>query len=185
MLRQRRNRISFTDFSFNVNGFSDSDCLYYFRFTKLDVLRVVNAIKWPDNKPHTTKNRYYTNPILSSCVLLRQLSGPCRWWDLELFFGKHGPQLYEIFWETLDNMMNTRGHLLRGIKSQPFMTERAAIYADSILQKGRALGSCVGFLDGTVIGIARPSQSILQKIAYTDTRGSMRLSFNPLPHRMV
>ena len=61
MLLQRRNRISVTDFSFNFNGFSDSDCLYYFRFTKSDVLRVVNAINWPNH----TQRKIDTTQILS------------------------------------------------------------------------------------------------------------------------
>ena len=78
-------------------------------------------------------------------------------------------------------MTNTRGHLLRGIKSQPFMTEQAAIYADSILQKGGALGNCVGFLDGTVIGIARKHALKFQSLTTPD--GLILDAFGPLEGR--
>lgn len=36
------------------------------------------------------------------------------------------------------------------------MVKRAAYYADAVHRRGGALGSCVGFMDGTKIQIARP-----------------------------
>ena len=77
-------------------------------------------------------------------------------------------------------MLNTRGHFLTGIKSQSFLSERAALYADSNFQKCGALGNYVGILDGTVIGIARPSQSMWQRIAYNGHKRKHTLKFQSL-----
>ena len=54
----RSNRISLTEFSLNFNGLGDRDCLFYFRFTKNDVVCMVYAVSWPEEHRSTSRNRY-------------------------------------------------------------------------------------------------------------------------------
>lgn len=46
------------------------------------------------------------------------------------------------------------------------MMERAVLYAQAIESKGAPLGQCVGFIDGTVIRVARPGGG-LQRCVYS------------------
>jgi hypothetical protein len=82
------------------------------------------------------------------------------------FFGKHASQLSEIFWEALERFLEMRQHLITGDMHRGFMEARVGFYATAIARKGNALQNCVGFIDGTVIGIARPGDSEIQRIAY-------------------
>jgi len=91
--------ISQPDFNFNFNRFSDSECVNHFRFDKENVLRIATDVSWPQDWKKTRRNRYSTNTILSTCIVLKRYSMPSRWVDLEDMFGKHASQLSEIFWE--------------------------------------------------------------------------------------
>jgi hypothetical protein len=57
----RSKRLSISDFSFNFNRLSDSDCLSLFRFCKCDVLKMVTAISWPEHIFASKRNRYSVN----------------------------------------------------------------------------------------------------------------------------
>ena len=53
-------------------------------------------------------------------------------------------------------------------------------YASSIYEKYHALKNCVGFIDGTVIGIARPKGYELQRAAYNGHKRKHALKFQAL-----
>lgn len=111
----RANNIFSIDFTFNFNRFSESECLLYFRFCKEDIERLVSVFGWPSEKTRTSRGRYCVTPILSVCIILRLLASPCRWGDIEELFGKHGPQLSTVFWES--NRMFTRKEATFNYKS--------------------------------------------------------------------
>jgi hypothetical protein len=94
---RRSTMISITRFPFTFGALSDADSLFHFRFKKTDVLRMVNAVGWPDGMTHTSRNRYEVCPLLAKCVILRRAASPGRWRDSEGFLGKHQWQLSEIF----------------------------------------------------------------------------------------
>ncbi len=54
---------------------------------------------------------------------------------------------------------------------------RASLYAASVHAKTSALEFCVGFIDGTVIGIARPCDSDQQNVAYKGYKRKHALKF--------
>ena len=118
---QRVRHISQSDFFFNFNSISDSDCVFMFRFRKCDVVRMVQALAWPDAVTFTKRNRYSTNPILSTCIILRRLASPTRWRDMELTFGKRSSQLSEIFWEALERFLTARKILTVGEMDDNFI----------------------------------------------------------------
>ena len=74
---------------------------------------------------------------------------------MEMLFGKHGGQLSEIFWEGMESFLEARQHLVLSDIDYTFFSERAQLYASAINME--VLDNCTGFIDGTVIAIARPS----------------------------
>lgn len=63
-------------------------------------------------------------------------------------------------------LLESRQHLLTVDMSASFLEQRAAIYAQAVHAKSSALANCVGFIDGTVIGIARPGENKVQNVVY-------------------
>ena len=57
---------------------------------------------------------------------------------------------------------------------------KAEGYASSIYEKFHALNNCVGFIDGTVIGIARPKGYEFQRVAYNGHKWKHALMFQAL-----
>lgn len=172
---QRSNRISLSEFSFNFNSLTDSCCLSLFRFTKKDIGRLVTAVGWVGFL--TERNRYSCSPLLVACVILRRLTTPSRWRDLEFLFGRHGAQLSEIFWEGVEQMLEDRCDLITGPINSSFLANRAHIYAAAIKDKCHALSNCIGFIDGTVIAIARPSRNAVQNVAYNGHKRKHALKY--------
>ena len=70
----------------------------------------------------------------------------------------------------MENFLNARKHLMTEDISQPCIAEGAEQYAQCVHRKGKALCNCVGFIDGTVLGIARPSGSQAQLVAYNGNK---------------
>jgi hypothetical protein len=85
---RRSTMISIKRFPFTFGALSDADSLFQFRFKKTDVLRLVNAVGWPDGMTHTTRNRYEVCPLLVICVILRRAASTGRWKDSEGYFWK-------------------------------------------------------------------------------------------------
>ena len=98
--------------------------------------------------------------------MLRRLATPARWRDLEELFGKHGPQLSEIFWEALEHFIDVDEHLITSSISADFIQPRLAGYAEAIHAKSNTLATCIGFIDCTVLGIARPKGHLAKRVVY-------------------
>eukprot|EP00171_Calliarthron_tuberculosum_P002573 IDg2573t1 len=176
----RRNRISVSNFSFNFNALSDGDALREFRFRKQHVLDMVCVLDWPEGRTHTRRNRFSVTPLLSTCVILRRMATPARWKDLEYLFGKHASQLSEVFWEAMEVFLESRLNLITSSIDHTFMSTRAPQYAESVYQKTNALQNCVGFIDGTVIGIARPKGFEVQRVAYNGHKRKHALKYQAI-----
>ena len=176
----RSNRISLTDFTFNFNSLSNFECFVNFRFCKDDIIKFSRAMGWPSNVTKTSRNGYRLNPILATCIVLRRFAGPCRWVDLEEVFGKHSSQLSEIFWECLEKFVETRGHLLTGDVCAEFVAEKASTCAEAVHRKSQAMSNCIGFIDGTVIGISRPRGSRMQNVVYNGHKRKHALKYQTI-----
>jgi hypothetical protein len=156
--------ISITRFPFTFGSLSDADSLFQFRFKRTDVLRMVNAVGWPDGMTHTTRNRYEVCPLLVTCVILRSAASPGRWRDSECLFGKQQSQHSEIFWEGLGQFVEHIGKLIAGDISSTLVYIRASEYAKAAFEKVGTLPNRVGFIDGTVIGISSPGDLEEQRV---------------------
>ena len=107
--------------------------------------------------------------------------------DMELLFRRHGAQLSNIFWESIEQMLETRVGLITGPIQSSFICNWAPVYADAIKEKCRALPNCVGFIDGTVIAIARPRGYDVQNVAYNGHKRKHALKYQAVtaPHGLL
>ena len=64
--------------------------------------------------------------------------------------------------------------------SHSFIQMKAEAYASSVYEKCSALQKCVGFIEGTVIGIARPKGYELQRVTYNGHKRKHALKFQAL-----
>ena len=77
-LRLQLHRARFTSTnSFNLNSFSDGQCLTDFRFLKSDIGKISVLSGWKTGL--TRHNKYRCDPITAICILLRRIASPCRW----------------------------------------------------------------------------------------------------------
>lgn len=171
----------------NFMCMADDQMLSKFRICREEIPHIVKAVTCNDDSGRTSRNQYSKNPLLTTLIILRRLASPCRWIDLEILFGKHSSQLSEIFWEGIENMIESRGHLITGPISAQFIHENAASFSDSIHQKCDAFMHCVGFIDGTVLAISRPGDSSIQNAAYNGHKRKHALKYQTitLPNGLI
>jgi hypothetical protein len=131
---------------------------------------MMTAIARPAHRFASKRNKYLVNPILATCIVLRSLSTPCRWRDLELLFGKHTSQLSKIFRECIENFLSIRENLITGELHRGFLADNASRYVQAVHSKSNGLDNCVGFIYGTVLGIARPGDPDLQALPTMDLK---------------
>lgn len=178
LLDARSREIRMSSFSANFHSLTDMGCVQLFRFRRTDIMRLVPIIAWPPTQRRTRYNGYATDPLMATCIVLRRLATPARWCDLELLFGKHGPQLSIIFREALGIFMRENGNLLDSAIPATFMSDRASRYASSILTRNGCLNNVVAFIDGTVIGVARPGGNfVMQLVLYNGHKRKHAIKF--------
>ena len=93
--------------SFNQNRFSEQESLQLFRFRSREIPIVASLMEWTSSK--TKRSRYRCDPITACCVVLRKLSTPCRWFDVDILFGMRSSALSEVFWEVLEAFTSSKG----------------------------------------------------------------------------
>lgn len=85
--------------SFNLAVFSTEQALSLFRFQPGHVGRLAGLLCIDDE---TFPGRHRASCIERLCIVLRRLSSPTRWMDLEVVFGRCSSALREIFYETVE-----------------------------------------------------------------------------------
>ena len=145
---------------FNLNAYSDLQCLQNFRFRLQEIPQISRAIDW--NAGKTSRSGYLCDSVTATCIVLRRLAYPCRWVDLELTFGMHSSALSESFWEAIECLYEKRSHLLTIFRSD-LLQHRAAAYSEVIEARGAGLNNCVGFIDGTKVQMCRQGASCQPK----------------------
>jgi len=71
--------------------------------------------------------------------------------------------------------MTKWGHLLTRWRGE-LMAERAAVYSDAVRRRGAPFQTCVGFIDGTAVHVARPGGGI-QRACYSGHKRRHVLNF--------
>ena len=81
-------------------------------------------------------------------------------------FGMRSSAMSEIFWEVVEEFIETKGQL-ENFRTD-LMQERAQLYAEAIQDKGKPLGTCVGFIDCTKLQMSRlGGENALQRACYS------------------
>lgn len=138
--------------NFNFNRFSTLECLRHFRFRPNEIGIISGLVQFSG----VTKEKKYTcDPFIATCIMLKRISFPCRWYDLEEFFFEDDSKISEIYWNSVKSFFNLNRHLAYPFRSS-LLNQRAEIYATSIRNAGSPLPHCVGFIDGTRIEMERP-----------------------------
>lgn len=164
--------------TFNINNYSEFMSLHDFRFKVTDLPKIADLLHLPNSV--TKRRRYRCDSITSCCIVLKRLSSPSNWKDLETTFGMASPMLSEIFWETIEMFTATHGHLVTALKTD-LLRERAALYAERIKCKGAPLDRCVGFIDCTKIRMERPGGiNGLQRSCYSGHKRMCCLSYQTI-----
>jgi hypothetical protein len=136
---------------FNINSFSDHECLIRCRFKKKDIGFISDMIPWeaaldPNGRMRTARRRYCVDSVEATAILLRRLSSPSRWVDLQAEFGKHSACLKEIFYHTLELFYAKFGSVIQTWPAR-LVQRRAAYYAGCVRKKGSLLPNVVGLID--------------------------------------
>ncbi|RHY94524.1 hypothetical protein DYB35_013466, partial [Aphanomyces astaci] len=78
-------RLTIPDVLFSLTRYNDRECLEKFRFTKADILRLVDGFALPDRI--VTPERTTCSNVEAVCIVLRRFAVPDRWSDLIDMFG--------------------------------------------------------------------------------------------------
>lgn len=133
---------------FDLNKFSDEECLLNFRFEKVDVLHLVGALRLPDK--FVCLNGTVAGAIEGLCVLLRRLSYPNRLTDMITMFGRSKTELSMIFNNVVDFVFAQHHSLLTNLNVPWLAPEKLLEMTRAVHEKGAALDNIWGFVDGTV-----------------------------------
>lgn len=101
-----------------------------------------------------SRRGYSCSSVIANCILLRSLSYPFRWYDLELMFRMCKSKMSEVFWELAESMYEKHKKLITALRYS-LMSQRAAMYANKIRLAGAMLPRCVRFIDITKIQMFR------------------------------
>ena len=97
-----------------------------------------------------------------------------------MFFGKHISHLSEILWEDLEGIWSSFRHLVSVSFSSASMLTRAPALAAAVYKMTQCLDNCIGFLDGTVLGVARPGSLAAKNFEYNGHRRKHALKLQML-----
>lgn len=156
MLDARTKEINSISFANNIANLTDLACLQLFHFNRDNIMRIVPLVGWPSEMTRTAMNGYRVDPFMATCIFLLLMATLDRWYNLKLLFDKHAPHLSEIFRESLQNFMHTSGDLVTSPIPGAFFEQYAQRYVSAVNEKNGCMYNTVAFIDGTVIGVARP-----------------------------
>jgi len=158
--------------SFNINSFSTEQALYFFRFKPADLSRVAGLL---DVQAGSSRRHHKASAVEGLCVVLHRMSSPARWRDLEPMFVRSSSSQCELFYETIKQLGIRWSSLLCAWRGD-LMVERAAMYAQHVIEKGGGLDNSVGFIDGTGLFVALPGGA-LQRSVYSGHKRTHMLKF--------
>lgn len=161
---------------YRIDCFMPEDGMFeeMFRFEKDHVLQLVVALRFQGTR---LDNGIFVSGELQLLVLLRRLAYPCRLVELEAFFSMSKATVSRIVNYALHFIHENHGHLLR-FDSRKMTSTRQECLAAAIHRKGAPLSNCVGFIDGTIRAMCRPTRN--QKAYYNGHKRTHCLKFQSL-----
>ena len=149
---------------------TSAKCKDMFRFELQEMREMLPLLRFPATL--RTPSGFAAPPEEAYCIMLRRLAYPSKWTDLCWEAGCSTSRLCEVFQAAVDHVFETFPHLRdsRSLEAwaNHFEVFAAAIHAGGVNQHGCRrpcpLTNCVGFVDGSVQQVTRPS--IFQRVLY-------------------
>lgn len=160
------------DQPFSIDEFGEFEFTQLFRFKRQDMRRLHAALRFPPIL--MLDNGCLMDSNMGLCILLRRLAFPNRLAELVPVFRRDRSIISRGFHATLNHIMENFGHTLQ-LTPENTSKERLDKYCDAIYRKCGALERCFGFIDGTVVGIARPGKD--QEKSYNGHKRKHGLKF--------
>jgi hypothetical protein len=160
---------------FLIDDYTSAQCRAFFRFEKGDIFRLAEALRLPAR--FVLPNRCVVDDISALCIFLARLSYPNRLVSLENFFNRPKSTLSMIISCVLDHIYDNFSRKITDL-DQPWLTDRFQEFADAIHDKGAPLQNCIGFIDGTVRPLCRPTH--FQRICYNGHKRVHAIKFQSI-----
>lgn len=141
---------------FNLEDYTDRECLAHFRFTRPDLYRLRKALNIP--KVVRTRQQDAVDGAEALCILLKRFSYANRWIDLRRMFGRREGTLSRIFHHVLRHIDRRFSRVMQRMDVPWLEEEDFHLYVGAIAGKGGVLPGCFSFVDGTARPIARPKR---------------------------
>lgn len=137
--------------SLNFEDLNDEECLLYFRFSKEDLLKLVELLRLPEH--YKCSNRSVVTGLDGLLILLRRLTYPNRLCELCNEFGKSPTALSIIINTVLDDIYMRFCDILSDLGADWINLQ---MFSEALCDKGCPVRNCWGFVDGTCMAITRP-----------------------------
>lgn len=160
-----------------VYNMTDVRFLSSFQIQNEDLQIFVNA---PSTKFQSHRNEHNTSPKRFTLIMRRRLASRYRWMHLVLLFKKHSSRVCEIFWEEMQHFLKEQKHLLLSNLHDGYIFIKAELFSDAIHRKCSIPRQFIGFMDGALLGIARPGNDAEQNAAYNGHKRKHTLKFQTI-----
>ena len=149
--------------------YSEEICWPAFRFHKIDMPYLLQALGMADGQPGYddrqwhTRNRCCFSPMEALVVLLGRLSYPNTWEQRAQLFGGRSPSAYSQIFYVLLQFLYDRfyPHIFEITR----FSGQALDFAAAIHARGQLIENCIGFIDGTFRHCCRPQDD--QRVIYS------------------
>ncbi len=140
-----------------LQSLTDTECERDFRFTCEEILELMDALHVQDEYKGELNGLKWSG-LEGFCILLFRMLYPKRYHDMVKTFGRHISEISVIFNGTLRDICAEWRDLLTNPWGRNFMSQaKVQEYAAAISAKGAPLNNIIGFVDGTIRPICRPS----------------------------
>jgi hypothetical protein len=93
----------------NLNALNEEECKKSFRFGHSDIKKILVQLQLPD-VIITPEHKDRVLVVEGLCLVLRRLSYPCRWFDLQYQFGRHVSALSRVFYYVMHLILQKVKH---------------------------------------------------------------------------
>ena len=152
---------------------SDDTCKVEFRYLRNHIYKVINVMNFPDT--FTCYNGLKFDAVEGICIFLKRFAYPCRYLDMIPRFAKAVSQFCLISNLVMDHAYTHWNHSLPTFNQHWLSANCIETFPNAIFQKSGALQNCLGFVDGTVRPVFRPSRN--QQVLYNGHKNVHALKF--------
>ena len=122
---------------FDIGMIDDEQCFIDFRFAKNDLNILLDVLNVPE----------------------RIVTFPCRYSDMTPIFDRNPTEICLIYNKLISKIYDDHSYRLHSWNQPLLAPQQLTLYDYAIHARGAHLDSCFGFVDGTVLRIARPKQN--------------------------